>query len=202
MSMRRFLLLTLVLAVAACRSHVAYVYSGVDPAEAPSKSDPISFELPDNASIREKNIAVLLREELQRNGFNLVSDFKESKWTLSFAVDRKTYTIGSTTHGVAVGFGVYGVPVAIGSSNTDYIQQTDVHIYMHLLKTSDLAKPNPMAVWEGSVTTTDRVFSVLPNSTIKNLLDKFGQNFERKTKVDRSYQRDVNASKGLSKVQK
>lgn len=183
------------LLLSGCRSHVAHVYSGVDPNEIPLKTDAIVLELPDGASIRERNVAVLLKEELARNGFNIVSDYRDSKWTLSFAVDRRTYTIGSTSHGMAIGFGLFGAPMAVGSSSTSYVQQTDVSIFMHLLRTNDIQKPNPMAIWEGSVTTKDRVFAVLPNATIKNLLEKFGQNFERRTKVDKSYQRAVNAEK-------
>lgn len=183
---------TVLLCLAACGGHSAYVHSIVDLTEIPSRSDPIFLELPDNPSIRERNLAVLLKDELVRNGFNLVSDFRESKWILSFALGRNTYTIGSSTHATAVGFSVGRIPIAVGSSKTEYVQQTDVSIFMHLFRTADLEKPNPMTIWEGSVTTKDRVFSVLPNSTVKILLDKFGKNFEREAIVKRSYQRDVN----------
>jgi hypothetical protein len=186
--------LTLLFFLTGCRSHVAYVYSGVDPLISTlSKTDPIFFEMPDDPSIRERKLAVLLKDELIKNGFNIVSDFGESKWTLSFAVDRNTYTIGSATHGAVVG--------GVLSARTNYVQQTDVTIFMHLFRTTDLEKLKPVVFWEGSITTKDQAFLRMPNSTIKNLLDRFGQNFEKPTTLDRDYQRDVNVQKTAKQVE-
>lgn len=190
------LLLFLFTLTGACKSYIAHVYSGIDPAVILSKSDPIFFVLPDNPSIRERNVAVFLKDELLRNGFNVVEDKQSSVWTMSFAIDRQTYTIGSTSKssGLAVGFDVHGVPLATGTSRTktSYVQQTDVMVFLHLLNTSDVRMEKPIIVWEGSVRTALSVFKEHPNGTIKALLDKFGRNFESTTKVYREYQRNVN----------
>lgn len=191
------LLLFFSMLTGACnKSYVAHVYSGIDPTIKLSKTDPIVFVMPDNPSIRERNVAVLLKDELLRNGFNIVEDKQSSVWTMSFAIDRQTYTIGSTSRssGLAVGFGIHGVPLATGTSHTktSYVQQTDVMVFLHLLNTSDVRMEKPIIVWEGSVRTALSVFKQQPNGTIKVLLDKFGRNFESTTKVYRKYQRDVN----------
>jgi hypothetical protein len=194
------LLLLPVLLLASCRGHIAHIYSGVDPAITVQRADSIELVLPDDASIRERNAAVLVREELRNSGFHLVEEGEASIWTLSFGLDRRTYTIGSKTTGVAVGFDVVGVPAASLAATTTLVSQTDVTIFMHLLKTADLRSPRPLAVWEGSVTTKDKVFAVLPNAVLAELLKHFGENFEHPTRVDRSYQREVNRKKRQEKA--
>jgi hypothetical protein len=186
--------LLLALALSACRSHTALVYSGVDPTIRVVKSDRMEFVLPDDASIRERNAAVLLRDELVRQGFHLVNPGEPSHWTLSFGLGRRTYTIGSATHGAAIAF-LSPLPMASYSSRTENIDQTDVTIFMHLLQTSDLDSAKPMAVWEGTVTTKERVFAVLPNAVVAALLQHFGEHYERQTRVDKAYQRMINREK-------
>ncbi len=188
-------LVVLALLNSGCRRHLAHVYSGVDPKVRPAKSDPIVFELPDNPSIRERKMAVLIRDELLRNGFNLVEDYKISKWTMSFAVDRQTYTIGSTSRGSAVGLQFFGTPVTTGSSNTKYVQQTDVTVYMHLLKTEEIGTNKPMAIWEGSVRAKEGFTRDYPNSFIKNLISQFGENYEGNINMSSTYERSVRAAR-------
>lgn len=194
--MVRFKTLTIMLflvLLTACRSYTTHVYSGVDPSVTlPSKEEAIFFALPNDASIREKQVAVLLKTELTKSGFNLVSDVAKSKWVVSFAVDRKTYTVGTSTNANAVGATVYGVPLAFGNSVTTNISQTDLSIYMQLYNVKDLEKTKPIALWEGNVTVENRVFNVLPNASIKTLLDKFGKNFDRPVKINKKYQKAAN----------
>lgn len=185
---RSLAVLTLLFFFTGCRNYVAYVYTGLDPTSLPpSKTEPIFFVIPDNPSIRERKLAVLLKDELIRNGFNIVSDFGESKWTLTFALDRNTYTVGSTS---------YDSPSLLGNKAiTTYNKQTDIIIFMYLFKSEDFNKQKPVVLWEGSIATKDLIFTKLPNSTIKNLLDRFGQNFETFSRLNKDYQRDINVQK-------
>jgi len=78
---------------------------------------------------------------------------------------------------------------------TTYNKQTDIIIFVYLFKSEDFDKQNPVVLWEGSIATKDLIFTKLPNSTIKILLDRFGQNIETFSRLNKDYQRDINVQK-------
>jgi len=186
---RWLFIFTVLFGLTACSHHPAYVYSHADSIEKPYKSDSIFLMLPNEVMSEERKVAIVLRDELIRQGFNLAPNFPESNFILTFAVNRSSYNIGSQVSDANSN----KVPfLTINSSSTYKSQHTDTVIFMHLLTKAGIEEAKPNYRWEGSVATNEHVFEVLPHSTVKNIFEKFGENFEGSIIVDKDYQKDIN----------
>lgn len=172
---------TLLFCLAGCaRRHSAFVYSALDPAYRPQKSDPIFVILPAKPTIRERQLVGDLKNELVRNGFNLVGAETDAKWLLSLSAERRTYEYGTNATAVAI-----TPKVAVASTEPKIIERST--IYLYLFDRSDFSSGKVLSVWEGSVSATERVYRVYKLAIIKNVLDVFGTNFERDTHLSRDY---------------
>lgn len=184
-----FFVICILLSISACNTHLSHIYSAIDSVEQPSKYDSIFILLPDDGTSKEKDVAIMLKNEMRRGGFSVAIDIQKSKWVLAFAIDRTPYSISLSR----LGFDSNNKTVLeVNSSNTYNVLYTDIVIYLNLFKTSELESDNPQLIWDGWVVTNKRVFRILPHSTLKNILDKFGENFNGSITVDKSYQKAVN----------
>jgi len=175
-----------------CKSRTAYVYSVADDAIVPTRRPLTFFQLSDSASIPERNIAKIVENEIGQAGFKLTSKPEEAEYVWTFALDRKTEVVGTSTNGGAATNYAFGVSWTAFSSNTTYIKQTNLTLYMQLSKSSGATSSAKLpTVWEGQITVERQVFEQFKNSLVRALLNKFGTNFENKVKLDKSYQSKV-----------
>lgn len=186
-SVRQFRSISIIVAtillfcLAGCaRRHSAFVYSALDPAYRPQKIDPILVILPAKPTIRERQLVGDLKNELVRNGFNLVGAETDAKWLLALSAERRTYEYGINTTAVAI-----TPKVAVASTEPRIIERST--IYLYLFDQTDFSNGKVLSVWEGSVSATERVYRVYKLAMIKNVLDVFGTNFERDTHLSRDY---------------
>lgn len=163
-----------------CRRYAAYVYSGVDPNYSPVKSDPIFIVLPNKPSIRERQFLVDLKSELKKNKFNIVENKKKSKWILGLSLKRRILEFGGNTTAVSI------TPKSAVAETTPNVFER-VTIYLYLFDTKDFIEGNLLSIWEGSVSSTEGVFKRYKHSMLKNLLDVFGTNYDRNTRIDKEY---------------
>ena len=169
----------------ACSHHKVYVTAAVDPAFAPSKSDPLYLMLSAEPTIIERQLLPILREELCRCGFNLVDSADRSKWTMGVSYDRRVFDQGSSTSGV---FLPGRIPIFLGSSKPTLV--TTAKAYLYLIQSQLTAASKPIPIWEGSVSAEDDVFKVYRGIIFKNVLDFYGLNFEGHARLSKAYLRE------------
>lgn len=187
MSKLAMLTLTVAALLSGCKTHTAFVSSSVDPTVVLEKTAPIFVTLPERPTIRERQLVVALREEMCRSGFNLAPSLDESKWTMGLSFSRRTYEFGSRSSAVAIPVG--NTAVVLGSSTPQIHSESAAFLY--LFRSEDVAAGKPLSVWEGSISSASRVFSVYEPTIFHNVLRNFGKNIERPTKLSKSYARDV-----------
>jgi hypothetical protein len=174
-----------------CRSYTAYVYSAVDPEYSISKKDPIWVTLTENPTIRERQLFIVLKSELQKGLFNIVDDKNESKYVLSLSADRKIYNYGTTSVTSAVAI---SPNLALSKTSNDINTVDKTTIYLYLFNTSEFTNGKFYRIWEGSVGATQNVYNVYKTAMFKNLLDVFGNDFEHDTRLSRSYVNSTNST--------
>lgn len=175
-----FAILLLFCLVGCSRRHSAFVYSALDPAYRPQKTDPVFVILPAKPSIRERQLVSDLKNELVKSGFNLVGAETDAKWLLALSAERRTYEYGINTTAVAI-----TPKVAVASTEPKLIEKST--IYLYLFERTDFSNGKVLSVWEGTVSATEHVYRVYKLAMIKNVLDVFGTNFERNTHLSRDY---------------
>ena len=177
MHRRTVLLLTFCLAASGC-GHKAWMESQVDPNYQPSRGDALFVTLPRQPSIQERQLLPILTTQLCADGFNLVPSIEQSKWTLGFSFARQTYEFGSTFSASTIP----GSGVVIGSSRPNIVTDSTVRLY--LFRSADFAgSAKPLSIWEGYISATNQVYQAYRPIIFKNLLDVYGQNVERTTRL-------------------
>lgn len=181
----KIILAMLTVFLTACSHHSVYVSAAVDPAYSPSKTDPIFLTLSNDPTIKERQLVMVLKEELCRNGFNVVASVDSSKWTLGLSYERETYQFGSTSSAIVI---PGNIPRVLGSSKPNIV--TDSRIYLYLFKSDSYKASHPVSVWEGIVSSNDSVFQAYRPVIFKNVLDVFGQNLESQVRLSKAYLRN------------
>lgn len=169
----------LAVTVTGCKKHTAWIATAVDPTFVLSKSEPVYVSTPEDSSVRERQLAVTLKNELCRNGFTLTPTIDEAKYVLGLGFEKQSYQAGFTTQATFAGT----------RSRFDIVNNSSASVY--LFNASDYIKNKRFILWEGNVSARKRVFQVYEPIIFKNVLDHYGANFDRNTKLDKSYLRKV-----------
>lgn len=186
-SIRSALLLGIVIlgiTISGCKHYAAYVYSAVDPEHAPVKSDPIWLTLSTKPTIRERQLFVVLKSELAKNGFNIVETADKSRWVLALTAERRTYDFGITSSTTVVRVAP-NFATATTRSHRNVVERNTIFLY--LFDMHDFTRGKVLSIWEGSVSASENVYRIYVTSMFKNLLDVFGKNYERSTRLSKDY---------------
>ena len=174
----------ILLTLTGCASHGVWVTAAVDPSLAPSKTEPVFVTLPERPTIDERQMLVMLKDEMCRNDFNVVENVDNSTWVMIVSATQYTYMSGTTGRTVAVPIGNVA---AVGRTDTQVNYQTDKVTYLYVSKTADRTELEPRRYWEGRVTAKDNVWRAYREVIYKPLLDQYGRDYDRLTKMSKSY---------------
>lgn len=187
------------LTLAGCSSHGVWVTAAVDPSLAPLKTDPVFVTLPEKPTIDERQMILLLKDEMCRNDFNVVDNVESATWVMTVSATQYSYMSGTTGRGVAVPVGNVAV---VGRTETQVNYQTDKVTYLYVSKSADRIELEPRRYWEGRVTAKDNVWRAYREVIYKPLLDEYGRDYDHFTKMSKSYLKrahgcDVDEKKSL-----
>lgn len=174
--------------LAGCRSYGVWVTAVADPSLAPTKAEPIFVRVPDRATIDERQMLLVLKDELCRGNFNVVDDPAKATWIMMVSASQYSYAAGSSGHGAAIPVG--GLLIATNETTINY--QTDKVTFLSVTKAADRIELEPRPYWEGRVVAKDNVWRAYRPILYKPLLDQYGQNYDRFSKVSKSYLKHVN----------
>jgi hypothetical protein len=164
-----------------CSRHAAYIETAADPSISVRKEDPIFVTLPEKSSIRERRLLPVLRSELCKNGFQVVESIGASKWVLGLTQSRTSLYGGSESTTIAVP----NTPIINTRTQSTIVDQTA--IYLRLFDARQFGKPSPLAVWEGSGASTEKVIQIYEKVVIKNTLDFYGKTFSGRRRLSKDY---------------
>lgn len=170
--------------LASCHSYAAYVYSALDPSYSPARSDPVWVTLSVKPTIRERQLVVVLKEELVRNGFVLADSEARAKWVLALSAERRTYDFGVTATTMAIPVSPT-LALATTRSTRNTVEQSTIFLY--LFDANDFRAGKILSVWEGSASATENVYRIYITAMLKILLDVYGTNYERNTRLSKDY---------------
>lgn len=176
------------MSVTGCRSYGVWVTAAADPSLAPSKSEATFVTVPARPTIDERQMLLVLKDELCRGGFNVVDDVGKATWVMTVSATQYSYAAGSSGHGAAIPIG--GLLIASNETTINY--QTDKVTFLSVTKAADRIELEPRPYWEGRVVAKDNVWRAYRPILYKPLLDQYGQNYDRFSKVSKSYLKRVN----------
>ncbi len=173
-----------------------YISSELDPSYKISKTDKIAIFLKKDSSIGERKFLALLRNELQKAGFNIV-DRDQSEYVLVFALDQNTSKIQrsrpvsttSETKGTVGGIG--GVSYKEKTTSTKYVpysyDYTVKKLYLHLFAEEDISNHKLITIWEGYLGAGEATYAKYTNACVRKLLEYFGTDYKAHTQISTNY---------------
>lgn len=180
--------------ISGCAHHSTVITGQADPRYQPTKLDSYVLLLSKSASIRERQLLPVLRDEMCRRGMTVVDSFDAAKWAIGVSAGSETYAIGSTSSAFAVP--VAGGAVMVGSSRNEIASQDYAHLYV--FDAADAKDGDAMAIWEASVKAKPNVFRVYEPIIFRDVLDSIGSNFRRETRLDKEYLYSVRDGAGCN----
>ena len=169
--MKLLITLLISLALTGCNRYSTLINAEVDALAIPppSKLDPVALEIPEGASISERNMVARVKEEMIDSGFK-------------YTDNNPTYKIITKLAEQDVQTGTTVDPWVPGRVNTNY-----VGVVTLTLTAYKAADPKKTPVWTGSSGNRFAVFQVLRHSAIKTLLESFGKTFSGFVYMDKAY---------------
>lgn len=179
--------------MAGCTTTV-YISSLTDPRYAPVKTDSIHILLRDEASIADRQFYSLLKDEMIRNGFNIVEVVNKAKYLLLFQTESETSRINSTLYLPLASTSSGYIGNKFYSGSTTSIQAipynynyTVKKIYLELYMVKDVKNKKYMTVWEGYIGAGRDQYESFSRAILKSLLDVFGTNYKAHTPINKKY---------------
>jgi hypothetical protein len=138
----------------------------------------------------------LLKDEMNRNGFNIVEEENKAKYLLLFQTDSKTSQINSTLFipSTSRSYGYIGNKYYSGSTTSTQAipysyNYTVKKIYLELYLVEDVKNKKIMTVWEGYIGAGIDEYESFSRAILKSLLDVFGTNYKAHTPIDTEYKK-------------
>ncbi len=146
MNVKIILVLCLNLFFTGCSKHLVSVTTANDPTRILAKSEPIFVALPSDSSIRERQLALTLKDSLCRNGFVVVPFIEQSKYVMALAFNKQSFLSGYTTRETLVG----------SVSTVNIVDNSIANIT--LFDTPEFMVGKNIALWESSVLARKKAF--------------------------------------------
>jgi len=174
---RTFQFIILLMFFVGCASKIAYISSQTDRNYALVKTDPIFFILEEKASMAERQMYPLLKEEMIANGFNIVEDALNAKWALFFDIGSKTSRHNSTRQVATTSYSSGKVGDTYYSGTTKSTQAipysynyTVKKIYMFLYAWKEIGTHKMITAWEGYIGAGEKEYKSYLRAIFKSLL--------------------------------
>lgn len=162
-----------------CDKYAVKVTTAADPAYTLHKAQPIYVVLPKPSSIKERQLAVTLKNELCRSGFTLAPDMEHASYVLGLSFQREEFQFGSTTTAVAV-----TPSFAIGKTTPNMVRNAIANLYV--FDSKQYMSGERLTIWEGQALAPKRVFDVYEPIIFSSVLKNFGATTDRPFKLRRS----------------
>lgn len=162
------------LALAAC-GPIAYLVTEQDPAQVPQKQDPVFVTVPENSSIRERQLLPVLKRRMLAEHFNVVNDVQSARWVLGVSPEERAFSARGT---LGTEVGAYGATAVAKTSDDTTVYEHPAKIYLTLLTAQDYLLGKRQPVWTGYATADRETLNEYTTTIIDDLLGAYGTNYE------------------------
>lgn len=166
--MRPFVPLLALAALSGCKSYPVELHAVVDPARPPLKSETVALAPPANASVQERHLGFSLRDQLCRQGFQLV-ERGPAKWLIHYGLNRQTQAVGVSTRASAGWWGPNFMTAPVYSKTA--------MLTLAVTPADPSQADSDSAYWEATAITTDKVWELYEPLVVKAALLHYGQDF-------------------------